>query len=79
MNIEAVEIKIDKGIQAIRIPKAMSINDNKVYLKKMGNMLFIIPYHNPWQNLIESTDAFTADFMDQRNQPDQQTRDFFEL
>jgi hypothetical protein len=25
--------------------------------------------NNNWQNLIESTDSFTSDFMDERNQP----------
>ncbi|MDP3913081.1 MAG: type II toxin-antitoxin system VapB family antitoxin [Bacteroidota bacterium] len=75
MGIETIDIKKNKGEQAIRIPKRMRIDDDKVYLKKVGNSLYIIPFHNPWQNLIESTDSFTSDFMDERNQPIQQHRE----
>jgi antitoxin VapB len=78
MGIETIEIKNSKGTQAIRIPKKMRINDDKVYLKKVGNTLYVIPYHNPWQNLIESTDSFTSDFMDVRNQSIQQKRESFD-
>ncbi len=78
MSFETIDIKGKKGIQAIRIPQKMKINDNKVYLKKVGNALYIIPFHNPWQNLIESTDSFTPDFMDNRDQPDNQHRESFD-
>jgi len=75
MGIETIAIENNKGTQAIRIPKKMRINDDKVYLREVGNTLYIIPYHSPWQNLIESTDSFTSDFMDERNQSDQQQRE----
>ncbi len=75
MRLEAIDIKNNKGVQAIRIPKKMRINDDKVYLKKVGNTLYLIPYHSPWQNLIDSTDSFTSDFMEERNQHDQQQRE----
>jgi antitoxin VapB len=72
LGIETIEIKNNNGIQAIRIPPGMKIDD-KVYLKKVGNVIYIIPYHNPWQNLIESIDLFTPDFMENREQPMPQT------
>jgi antitoxin VapB len=75
MGIATIDIKNNKGTQAIRISKQMRINDDKVYLKKVGNTLYLIPYHSPWQNLIDSTDSFTADFMDERDQPAQQQRE----
>jgi len=78
MGIETIDIKNNKGAQAIRIPKKMRINDDKVYLKKVGNTLYIIPYHDPWRNLIESTESFTTDFMNDRKQPDQQKRESFD-
>lgn len=78
MNIETIRITNKRGEQAIRIPKGIRINDDKVYLKKVGNTLYIIPFHNPWQNLIDSTESFTADFMDERNQPAQQQRDLLD-
>ena len=78
MGIETIDIKNNRGVQAIRIPKKMRIDDDKVYLKKVGNTIYIIPYHKPWQNLIESTDSFTSDYMDERYQPVQQQRESFD-
>ena len=78
MGIETIDIKNDRGEQDIRIPKKMRIDDDKVYLRKVGNSLYIIPYHNPWQNLIDSTDLFTSDFMEDRDQPSQQQRESFD-
>ena len=78
MGVTTIDINISSGEQSIFIPQDMRINDDKVYIKKIGNTLYIIPYHTAWQNLIESTDFFTQDFMESRNQPEQQLRDSFE-
>jgi len=78
MGFETIDIKNKKGGQAIKIPKRMQIDDDKVYLKQVGNAIYIIPFHNPWQNLIESLDSFTSDFMDNREQSDNQQRESFD-
>ena len=78
MKFETIDISNKKGVQAIRIPKRMRINDDKVYLKKVGNALYIIPFHSPWQNMIESVESFTSDFMDNREQPIDQQRESFD-
>lgn len=78
MAIETIDIKKNKGTQAIRIPEKMRIDDDKAYLKKVGNALYIIPYHNPWQNMIEGSESFTPDYMEERNQPNQQIRESLE-
>ena len=75
MIYETIEINNKEGDQAIPIPKRMHIDDDKVYLKKIGNVIYIIPFHNPWQNLIESTENFTTDFMDTRSQTSEQIRE----
>ena len=75
MGSKTIEIKNKKGYQAIRIPKNMKIDDDRVYIKKVGNALQIIPFHNPWQNLFESIDSFTTDFMENREQPNDQQRE----
>jgi antitoxin VapB len=69
MSFETVAIKSTLGHQTISIPDNLRINDDKVYLKKVGDALFIIPYHGPWQNLVQSLEKFTPDFMEERNQP----------
>lgn len=78
MGFKTINIKNKKGFQTIRIPKQMKIDDDKVYLKKVGNALYIIPYHKPWQNLFDSLESFTSDFMDERKQPENQPREYFE-
>jgi antitoxin VapB len=62
--------------QAIRLPKEFRLNGDKVFIKKMGNALIIIPYQNSWESLVESLDQFSDDFMEEREQPlEQQTRE----
>ena len=78
MKIEAVDIQNISGQQAIHLPNELRINDDKVYLKKMGNVIYIIPYHNPWQNFYDSLSAFSTDFMDDRKQNLQQFRESFD-
>ncbi|MFT4152355.1 antitoxin [Parafilimonas sp.] len=75
MEFETISIDNSSGSQAIQIPASLKINDDKVYIKKIGNSLYIIPFHKPWQNLFESLDQFTDDFMQARNEPGQQKRD----
>lgn len=78
MKIEAVEIQNISGIQTIHLPHELRINDDKVYLKKMGNVIYIIPFHNPWQNFYDSLPTFSDGFMNERDQPLQQTRESFD-
>jgi len=78
MPIQTVDIQNTKGIQAINIPNDFKINDNKVYIKQVGNALYIFPFHNPWQNLADSLNDFTVDYMNERNQPNEQSRELFD-
>jgi antitoxin VapB len=78
MAFEAINIQDISGAQMIKIPDNFKINDDKVYLKKVGNTLYIIPFHNPWQCMIDSVNEFSEDFMDDRQQPNQQSRESFD-
>lgn len=61
--------------QAIRLPKEYRFEGSKVYLKRMGNAVVLIPEHDSWQPLIDSLAMFSDDFMDERNQPPVQVRE----
>ena len=78
MAFDTINIQNDSGMQAIRLPENYKINDDKVYVKRIGNAIYLIPFHNPWQNLFESLDKFTPDFMEERNQPEDQSREAFD-
>jgi antitoxin VapB len=75
MGFKTISIENKEGAQGIQIPEEMRIDDDKVYLKQVGNSLYIIPYHQPWQNLIDSLGSFTDDFMDDREQAASQGRE----
>ena len=68
MAFETIDIQDTSGSQSVKIPDNFKIKDDKVYLKKVGNALYIIPFHSPWQNLIDSVNEFSEDFMNDREQ-----------
>lgn len=50
--------------QAVRLPKEYRFEGSEVYIRKIGQTVILIPYHSPWQTLIQSLDLFSDDFMD---------------
>ncbi len=63
------------GSQAVRLPKEYRFEGTEVFIKKVGRAIVLIPYHEPWQLLIDSLDEFPDDFMDTRDQPGEQERE----
>ena len=55
--------------QAVRLPKDYRFLGAKVYLKRMGNAVILIPEHDSWQTMLDSLALFSDDFMDDRIQP----------
>ena len=78
MKVQEADIQNIAGTQAIQLPEAFRINDNKVYLKKAGNVIYIIPFHNPWQSFFDSFTQFTDDYLQEREQPYEQSRESFD-
>jgi antitoxin VapB len=60
--------------QAVRLPKEFRFGSDRVYIKRIGEAVVLLPYQTPWSTLIESLSLFSADFMDDRNQPPLQNR-----
>ena len=60
--------------QAIRLPKEYRFQGTRVYVKRMGNAVVLIPEHDSWQTLVESLHQFSDDFMNERQQPPAQDR-----
>mgnify|MGYP003339961785 CR=1 FL=1 len=61
--------------QAVRLPKEFRFRGKKVFIKKMGNATVLIPVDDPWQSLFNSLNNFSKDFLEERNQPEQQDRE----
>lgn len=75
MSYQAIDIRNMAGVQVVEIPANVKIDDDKVYLKKVGDVLYLIPFHRPWQSMIDSVSEFSEDYMVSRNQPDTQDRE----
>lgn len=61
--------------QAVRLPKEFRFNGDRVYIKRVGDAVVLIPYSNPWNTLLDSLSLFSEDFMGERNQPPAQDRE----
>jgi len=61
--------------QAVRLPKEYSFQGSEVYVKRFGRTVLLIPKDDPWEMLIGSLEHFSEDFMEERRQPDWQTRE----
>ena len=60
--------------QAVRLPKEFRFSGDDVYIKKYQGIVMLLPKESPWTSLVDSLDRFSSDFMNERNQPDQQQK-----
>ncbi len=61
--------------QAVRLPKEFRFEGEKVFIKRIGKATILFSVKNPWEVLFDSLKKFSSDFMENRNQPEQQERD----
>ena len=73
--METAKLFMNGRSQAVRLPKDYRFEGNKVYIKKVGDVVMLIPYHAPWQMLFDSLEMFSDDFMETREQPEVQERE----
>lgn len=73
MNI--VKLSKNNEHQFVDLPQNYQIEGEEAYIKKVGNVILLIPKDNPWQTLFSSLDLFSDDFMEQREQPSQPERE----
>jgi antitoxin VapB len=60
--------------QAVQLPNEFHFGSERVYVKRVGNAIVILPGDAPWENLLNSLSLFSADFMNERSQPPTQDR-----
>lgn len=64
--------------QAVRLPKAFRFSGDKVYIKKVGSAVVLLPDQHTWDLLFEACDEFSDGFMADRKQPLAQDRPAFD-
>ena len=47
--------------QAVRLPKEYRFNDNDVFIKKIDDIIILIPRDKVWKTFRDSFDKFTPD------------------
>lgn len=60
--------------QAVRLPKEYRLPGKDVYVRRLGNVILLIPKKDVWATFMKSLDEFSPDFMEARNQPPVQER-----
>lgn len=73
--MQTAKLFINGRSQAVRLPKDYRFEGSEVYIKKLGNTVILFPKDDPWTPLIDSLDRFSDDFMEERDQPQHQTRE----
>lgn len=63
--------------QAVRLPKEFRFDDTEVFIKKSGNVVYLIPRSGSWDSLFDSLKKFSSDFMTERAQPELDKRESF--
>ena len=64
--------------QAVRLPKEYRLSGRDVYVRKIDQIILLLPKKFPWGSLVKSLDRFSEDFMSARNQPAPQKREGLE-
>ena len=68
--MDTAKIFINGRSQAVRLPKKFRFEENEVFIKRLGNVVVLIPMDDPWRDLFLSLDMFSDDFMKTREQPE---------
>lgn len=61
--------------QAVRLPKECRFTGDDVYIKKYQGIVMLLPKESPWSSLVDSLERFSGDFLEERNQPNEQQRE----
>lgn len=72
--MDTAKIFMNGRSQAVRLPKEYRFEGSEVYIKKVGNMVVLLPYQATWDALFDSLEMFSDDFLETREQPVVQER-----
>lgn len=61
--------------QAVRLPKEYRFESKEVNVNKIGDVIVLFPQNKKWNGLIKSLDMFTEDYMEDRQQGNNQERE----
>lgn len=75
--MDIAKIFVNGRSQAVRLPKDYRLEGSEVYVKKIDDVVLLIPKDSAWKTLESSLNYFSDDFMSERNQPEIENREGF--
>jgi antitoxin VapB len=75
MLVDIAKIFENGRSQAVRLPKKYRFKDNEVFVKKINDIVLLIPKNSVWKVMEDSLEYFSEDFMSERSQPEAQKRE----
>jgi antitoxin VapB len=75
MLVDIAKIFENGRSQAVRLPKEYRFKDNEVFVKKINDIVLLIPKNSVWKAMEDSLEYFSEDFMSERSQPEAQKRE----
>lgn len=73
-NMKTAKIFRNGRSQAVRLPKEYRLPGKDAYVRKLDQIILLLPKKNPWGILVKSLDRFSEDFLEQRPQSAPQKR-----
>lgn len=64
--METAKIFMNGRSEAVRLPKDCRFGLKEVYIKRLGDIVMMIPKRKAWNVFLESMSGFTDDFMNRR-------------
>lgn len=74
INMDTAKIFKNGRSQAVRLPKSCRFDVQEVYVKKINDLVILVPKDAAWKVLESGVDYFTSDYLKQRSQPAVQER-----
>lgn len=73
--MDTAKVFVNGRSQAVRLPKEYRINADEVYVKRIGELVVLVPKDSGWNVMESAADYFTDEYMKERNQPEIQKRE----
>lgn len=64
--MESAKLFMNGRSEAVRLPKNYRFGSNEVYIKKIGDIVLLVPKDKTWDVFLHSLDGFSEDFMQNR-------------
>lgn len=61
--MEKAKLFMNGGSQAVRLPREYRFEGDEVMIKKIGNIVMLIPEDDPWEMMMAGINGLSEDFL----------------